>query len=285
MTTKSLANMSISQLRAETPSVFAINPINAVSKRYKFLSTADAVRALMERGFVISDSQEQGVRIERNKGYQMHMVRMRYSETYLQGKRLELGDNVFELVLRNSHNLRSSFTVEAAIYRCICENQLVVPSSALPMKYRIRHSNKSSDVQKILDFAVDNSVVVFNQIRQMQQTQVPPSIKSIFAEKAVILGAKSRVRLRGEQTLLEVRRPQDERSDMWTVLNVVQENLVKGDVTGLFKGINGIVTLEKMNKQLWRSALDVVLTMTTMNQNIGSSYERAFKLNNGRNSI
>ncbi len=54
---------------------------------------------------------------------------------------------------------------------------------------------------------------------------------------------------------LERRRPTDKSDDLWTVFNVVQENIMRGGVTGAVrttKPITQVAEVQRINQELWQ---------------------------------
>ena len=68
------------------------------------------------------------------------------------------------------------------------------------------------------------------------------------------------------ESLLNTHRPQDCNTDLWTIFNVVQENLLKGGITvesnGKIRKSKEVTSIPKritINQELWRLAKDTMV--------------------------
>ena len=64
--------ISDDELRRFSPSVFASQPIEGVSERYRFLPTSSILNGMRENGWVPVRAQEQSIRTEARRGFQKH---------------------------------------------------------------------------------------------------------------------------------------------------------------------------------------------------------------------
>jgi hypothetical protein len=113
-------------LRRLAPSIFAESPMNGVSSRYRFASTASIIETLRGEGWEPVRAEQQSVRLEARSGYQMHMIRFARRDDITAFSSRLLGDVRPELILRNSHDRSSSFRIDAGLFRLACLNGLVV---------------------------------------------------------------------------------------------------------------------------------------------------------------
>jgi Domain of unknown function (DUF932) len=67
--------ISDEEIRRFAPSVFASQPIEGVSERYRFLPTSSILNGMRENGWVPVRAQEQSIRTEARHGFQKHVVR------------------------------------------------------------------------------------------------------------------------------------------------------------------------------------------------------------------
>lgn len=211
------------ELNALPNSVLAVHPWERVSKDYAFLSSLEVTKALGEVGLYPYLVQQAGTRIESKDGYTKHLMRFRSSTIK------PLTGNVYpEVVLINAHDRASSFMVELGLFRCACLNGLMV-SLGNWGKYRIRHVASSiSDVLVAAEAVVDMFPMIEERVSRMQQTMLTWAQYSAFAEQAMSLRWEAGKMPFEAHNVLRVRRTEDNATDLWTVFNVIQENLLKG---------------------------------------------------------
>jgi hypothetical protein len=70
------------QLQTLAPSVFATAAHASRSDRYGYVNSIDLIRALVEKGFSITDATQSKARDEGKRDFTKHMVRMRHVESY-----------------------------------------------------------------------------------------------------------------------------------------------------------------------------------------------------------
>ena len=92
-------------IRKTAPSIFASQPWAETSQNYRFLPTISVVNALRDSGFNVVKATQSRCRIEGKGEFTKHMIRLRHS-TYMNP--LNIGDEVPEIVLVNSHDRSSS---------------------------------------------------------------------------------------------------------------------------------------------------------------------------------
>jgi hypothetical protein len=246
-----------STLRTQAPSIFALGPMAGVSDRYTFVPTARIVDGLREQNWMPVEVEEQRIRKEARRGFQKHMLRFRRAE-----QMATLDEYCVELVLLNSHDRGCAYQLHAGIYRRICSNGLVVSEGGFEA-IRFRHSKLETDEVvrasfRLLEFVPKVGQMV-NRFRE----------RLLDAEESLEL-ARHAIRLRyasldsspvEPETLLKVRRDEDVSLDLWTALNRVQENLIRGGVSDFHRdrrgrlrsvrALRGIDSKVSLNKGLW----------------------------------
>ncbi len=246
-----------SELRTEAPSIFASGPMRGVSESYTFVPTARIVDGLREHDWVPVKAEEQRIRKEARRGFQKHMLRFRRAE-----QMRTLDEWSVELVLLNSHDRGCAYQLHAGIYRRICSNGLVVSEGSFEA-VRFRHSKlETAEVVhasfRLLDFVPK----VGEMVNQFRQRLLKPSESLDLARHAVLLRyEKPDASPISPETLLHARRDEDSGSDLWTTLNRIQENLIRGGISDSkrdargrirsVRAIHGIDSKVSLNKALW----------------------------------
>ena len=242
------------QLRRVAPSIFADGAHASRSARYSYIPTIEVLRGLRANGFDPYTVAQARTRDEANFGYTKHFLRLRH--------RSHLGtDQTNEIILLNSHNGSSSYQMLAGVFRYVCANGLICGKTY----HDIRVPHKGDARDQVLDGAhvILRSFGLVTEARQrMQATQ-------LTREEARAYGAAAlQLRYDGVHTAIspaqavEPRREQDRRTDLWTVLNVAQENLLRGGQPGraadgrsvTTRAITAIDQGTALNRALWTLA-------------------------------
>ena len=247
-------------LRLQAPSIFANGPMTGLSSRYAFVPTTEIVGGLRQKDWVPVDVEQQRVRSESRLGFQKHLIRFRRAE-----QMQTLDEWNAELVLTNSHDAGCAYILQVGIYRRLCSNGLVVSDETFDA-IRFRHAGlKAEEVvqasYRILEY-VPRLGALIDRFRTRLLTE-PDALT--FARRALLLRYESLEQSPIEaQTLLTPRRPEDQANDLFTMLNRVQENLVRGglsdsrrDRAGKLRSVRslrGIDSKVSLNKGLWTLA-------------------------------
>ncbi|UCN00133.1 DUF945 domain-containing protein [Sulfurimonas sp. SWIR-19] len=242
------------QLQAQAPALFTEEPHFDVSDKYHFIPTIDVIEEIRAKSWYPVSVDVASVRDADKEGYQQHLVRFRHFDDLLHPQ-----ENVVELLLFNSHDRSKSFVIAAGIYRFVCSNGLVIADSVFE-SYKIKHlGDRENDVAH----AVANITAIKPKL--MQKVHTLEAIKLSEPEKASF--AKSSIALRFEphlqidyQDLLVPHRDEDTKDDLYTVMNVIQENLLRGNISGVnkesgrrftSKEITSITKDVEVNQGLW----------------------------------
>lgn len=225
----SINPLTINQLKEQAPALFTEQPHHEVSDIYHFIPTIDVVKEIKSHNWHPVSVSQASVRDEDKEGTQQHLVRFRHFDDLLNPQ-----ENAVELLLFNSHDRSKSFSISAGIYRFVCSNGLIIADSVFET-YKIKHlGEKDNDVAT----AVNNITAIRPKL--MQRIETLESITLTQGEKEAF--AKSSIPLRFDKhlqvnylDLLIPHRDEDIKDDLYTVLNVIQENLLKGNISGINK--------------------------------------------------
>ncbi len=120
-----MRTMSLDQIRTVAPSVFSTKPYAAMSEKYRFFETSHIVEALMQEGFAVVRAQQSRSRIEGKQDFTKHLLRFRHASMADSA----VQSTVPEIVLVNSHDGSSSYTLSLGLYRVICLGSYWIPGS------------------------------------------------------------------------------------------------------------------------------------------------------------
>lgn len=212
-----------STLAAHIPSAYATQAWQGVSNRYAFLPTAEVIHALQANGLACLSAKQSGTRKEGKEGYTKHSLRFRVVNSIYNTP--ILGEVFPEVILTNSHDRGSSFIVEMGLYRTVCSNGLVVAIGSLS-SFRVRH------VSSTIDGVLESVQQVINQFPLVEETVRALKAKTLTiteAEKYSELALGLRYDMGkapfSATRLLSLRRTEDAGYNLWSVYNVIQENL------------------------------------------------------------
>ena len=241
------------------PSIFAEGPSPSVSNKYQFIKNSDVLENLSTLGWNPREMSEVKARKSHTKGFQKHLIRLSNPEF----KTVNVGDEVPELILTNSHNGKNSFSFRIGIYRLVCSNGLVIPTEEFT-NITVKHvGNMVSQIQEVINKMSGSFSSVYGDINKMKTKKMTTREISSFARAAANLRSSTlteRISSNIEE-VISPKRGADEGDDLWKVYNRAQENLIRGNFEiktkkGSRKGtsIRSIDKGIKINEDLWNLA-------------------------------
>ncbi|QDQ41114.1 DUF945 domain-containing protein [Legionella geestiana] len=255
--------LTVDALRRKAPSIFTQQSSDNTSDKYQHISTISIVEGLMKEGFYPTWAHQSNSRLETKRAYTKHMFRFRHQDT-----KPSFTELFPEIVLVNSHDGLSSYRLNAGVFRLVCSNGLVAGHSYEEM--RVRHQGD------ILGNIIEGTYKIIEDSRLMiEASNNMASINLDRQEQLAFAEAAHSLRFDDSETgqqieplkLLAPRRRQDANTnDLFTVFNVVQENVIRGRIPGYARDSHGylrrIRTREvkgidqniKLNKALWTLA-------------------------------
>lgn len=260
---RNIQPMTNDQLIEIAPSIGATQPAKRVSSKYDFVPTIQAVDLLRSAGWVPFYASQANTRKESLEGYQHHTIKFVLDNDFT------AIDNVFTMDLSNSHNGLGSFSLNGGIYRLICSNGLMTCNKS----YQFRHRHVGFDPKLFVESSErmsDNQKALKGQVGDMAAIELTKDEQGIFARAAhTLLNDKDGKPHPVEpEKLLYERRYDDKGNDLWSKLNVIQENIMKGGRSTYVRNennpwrrskktmrkIKSIKRQEQLNKALWMMA-------------------------------
>ncbi len=246
------------QIRRLAPSVFADHAHIDTSSKYGFINTLDIMERMQNEGFMVTKADQSSVRDEGKQAFTKHMLRFRHVDA-----KPVVNGTLPEIIMFNSHDRSSGFSVEAGLFRLICSNGLVVPTGETFGSVRMRHSkNASDDAIEGVYSVIENVPNIAAQLENMNGTLLTRDEQVIFAEEALLLRWDEGSAPITVNQALSPRRNDDRKTDVYTTLNVLQENLIRGDILGRdrnnrlrrTRAVESINADTKLNKGLYSLA-------------------------------
>ena len=251
--------LTVDEMRQWAPSIFATKPWHATSDKYKFIPTTHVIDVLGSRGFLPVRAEQSRSRIDGKEGFTKHVIRFRHAD-YL--RRNVVGSEFPEIILSNAHDGVSAYTLEGGIFRLDCLNGMVVSSASMD-RISIRHTSSDHDFDgRVLDVTsmlAESLPAVMQQVNEWRGMPIPEPIRRNLAESATRF---RELEVRDVSPILRPRRREDEGRDLWSTVNVVQENIVRGGsrvvlADGRFSRTRAIGSVDsdmRFNRALWKSA-------------------------------
>lgn len=227
------------------------------SDRYAMVPTSRMLNVLADYGWHPAKVKEANTRVEGNRGFQKHVVRLRNSQF---NSPITIGEYVPEIVLINSHMGSSAFQLMCGVYRLVCSNGLTVGENW--STERIVHKGYADEkAENAIRRIVQVLPEVTGKVEEFRAIGMNDSERLAFAESALELvkDADDKYSIRPDR-IIQPRRWAD-RSDqsLWGTFNVVQENLIRGgirrtDSVGRRSHTRQVKSIDKdlaINRALW----------------------------------
>ncbi|RZA65554.1 DUF932 domain-containing protein [Citrobacter koseri] len=239
------------ELLRVVPSVFSEDKHASRSERYTCIPTITLLENLQREDFQPFFACQTRVRDQGKREYSKHMLRLR------RGGQIT-GHQVPEIILLNSHDGSSSYQMLPGLFRMVCQNGLICGESF----GEVRVPHKGDVVERVIEGAYE-VLAVFDRVdekrEEMQALMLPPPAQQAMAKAALTYRFGEEFQPVNETQLLTPRRVQDQRNDLWTTYQRIQENLVKGGLTGRnatgkrarTRAVSGIDGDVKLNRALW----------------------------------
>ena len=233
------------------PAIFAEKAASTVSDKYTFIPTTRILSVLEDQGWIPTSASQVNSHKEDNKQFAKHLIRLRRDEAI----QPEVNKTIPEIVLFNSHNGKSNYDLRMGLYRFVCSNGMVVSDQEFG-SIKIRHMGYTDEqvIQASQEF-IDNSTRIMNVVDEWQDIKLDRDQMRSFGRDAAKLRFEDPDDLT-INTVLQARRTEDMGTDLWTVFNRTQENLIQGGflVTNGRRRSRKITNIDKnvdINTRLW----------------------------------
>ena len=218
------------ELMYHVPSIFGEDRHTSRSERYAYIPTITVLENLQREGFQPFFACQTRVRDQSRREYTKHMLRLRRAGQIT-------GQHVPEIILLNSHDGSSSYQMLPGYFRAICTNGLVCGQSL----GELRVPHRGNVVEKVIEGAYE-VVGVFDRIEEKRDYRYGDEHQPVTTAD-----------------ILTPRRREDYGKDLWSTYQTIQENMLKGGISGRSargkrihtRAIHSIDTDIKLNRALW----------------------------------
>lgn len=235
----SIAPLPLADVLSRFPTLAATEAHASRSEKYSFISTRDVLEKLTGEGFSIHGVMTANVRTPKpgavsKFGYQKHAVTLRRADLTFRN----VGDVLPQITLVGSHDGSSALEFFAGAFRLVCLNGLKVGTAWA--SFKVRHvGDIAAPVMDATYNVVGQMAALSDKVQEFQGVTLSADAQHAFASEALALRYDDGEAPVTPTALLGARRIEDTTSDLWTVFNRVQENLIRGGTRGLTMGSNG----------------------------------------------
>ncbi len=206
-------------------------PHTDASEKYSLISSIQVIDELKNKfNWHVTSVQVAPTKDESRENKQVHCVRLRHFDDLIAPQ-----ESAVEILFFNSFDRSKAFTISIGIFRFSCANGLVVGETF--DSYKLRHigdleNNLDEIIQKVTEFKpkLEHKIKVFSSL-MLSQLEM-----ETYAKLAVPLKFAPHLDIDSKQ-LLEPHRDEDRKdTSLYTVMNVIQENLIRSNnISGINK--------------------------------------------------
>lgn len=239
-------SISLDSLRQRVPAIFTKTPSPKVSNRYSFADSEYYLQKFIDADWFIHSARQ----VSKSE-YAPHQVILRNNDI------ATVGDLLPQLIFTNSHNGIKKMTMDTGIYRLVCSNGLVVPTS-ITQSLSIKHIDLGdSTTDTIVNSFYEKIPIIMNNIDRMRNKILTNDEIDNFTYNALQIRFINAVGI-NINDVVKPSRIEDYSDDLWTVFNVVQEKIIRGGIQlpskRHSKPINNFVNDNDINTKLWQLA-------------------------------
>jgi hypothetical protein len=264
------------EIEARAPAAYTLGHAETLSARYGEVSTARAIEILDGHGWKPTQAAQKKARTVTGRGYAEHLIAFGMPGGFEGSPSVNERP---EVILYNSHDGSSSLRLFVGFYRFICSNGIVAGEG---FEARIRHSlGTVAGFETMLNETVERIPAMLEAVNRLRSVSLTPAGIREAGERAARLrwetlpgsdvltpGAYSTPEtVRG---LVSPRRWADDKPDAWTVLNRIQEGVIRGGVlirsvteakpTGAdrkAKAVGSVSETVRLNRAVWDTVAEV----------------------------
>lgn len=245
-------------LYRHVPSIFAREAHDSRSERYVYVPTIEIVEGLRREGWFPFFAVQAVPRDGSRHGHAKHMLRLRRDDGI--GK-----PEAAEVIIVNSHDGTSAYQMFAGVLRFVCTNSMIAGERF--EEVRVPHKGGIQDqiIEGVYTVAEDFPRLV-EATETMKDTRLSEGEQRVLAEASLVARyGEEESPVRPDQ-IIAPRRREDVGQSLWQTFNVIQENLIRGGLSGRrqtadgrirrsqTRAINGIDQNVGLNRALWTLA-------------------------------
>jgi hypothetical protein len=256
---RSAAPITNDEIRRFAPSILAEHAHDSRSSRYAFIPTVNILDGLRKEGFQPYEIRQARTKTEDKREAAKHLIRLRHES---QGDK---SGECAEIILLNSHDGSSSYKLMSGVFRMVCSNGLI----AGDMFQDVTVQHKGDIIGNVIEGSYQVLKEAQNVIEHVDNFK---GLQLSRDEQRLLAAASIPLRFDVEEDkpapvtvdqLLRINRRVDDKDDLWTVFNTLQENLIRGGIStrnpetrrrSSTREVSGIDQNVKINRALWTLA-------------------------------
>lgn len=211
--------------------ILTANAMPTASSKYGFINSQNIIDTFQATGWTVDKTQFARVKNAEKDGFQKHMVWLKNADLPKISGLTNANESEVRLCLVNSHDCTSRLSIFLGIMRIACLNQLI--AGTVFKHFHAVHSQNI--IQKLglgIDYVAQGIPEFIENIKQLQGTQLTLTQRLDLANlvlPARFNGVKSLIS--ADYSIVErALRQTDNSQDAYTVLNRMQEYLIRGGI-------------------------------------------------------
>lgn len=228
--------LSKDEIRNIAPMVFAPSKTNPeTSDRYDYIGTEKLIDDMAKKGWYVTECKQQRAN-KRSKVRSFHTLAFQNPNLGIINEETGEVEAFPRIIVSNSHDGFHSFKFMAGLFRLVCSNGLILADAEFT-SFSLRHINYSEEnLYKIVAQSIELTKKKVTVINEMKEKRLSVSEQREFATKAIAIRKgvevdKLKVSDEDLTDILEPVRDEDRDDSLWSVFNVLQEKVIKGDFT------------------------------------------------------
>lgn len=227
------------ELQKACPAAFKTEPTNPnVSDRYVQANTETVIDDLAKLGWFPVQAKQ--CRTNKNSSgiRSLHMIAFQNPDVKIVKQGPDGGETVDSwprIILTNSHDGFNSFKFLLGMFRLVCSNGLIVGDTEL-VNMSVKHINYDFEtLRDIVKTAIEQVPNIVCKMNAMKNTVLDDEQKVELAKNVVKIrkGIEDDQKFEiDEKTIMDILDPMrkdDKSDDLWTVFNICQEKMIKGE--------------------------------------------------------
>jgi hypothetical protein len=196
-----------------------------VTKQFKVVDTAEVVSRFEAEGYQVESVLKANVRNQDKNGFQKHLIRMSHPEITCKVNGLRP-----EIIYKNAYDGTTQNEIFMGIYRFICANGL--ESGTDFERIKVKHVGDNV-FGRVLDACLkmrQSFPELIDTVQRMQSRQLSQNEIVHLAQSMgeFLVSKRDNIVQADFSGLLRMRRSGDSSADLFTILNVIQENSLAG---------------------------------------------------------
>lgn len=230
--------MNTVKIYQENHNAYNNNSVHEGSSKYRQVDSTMITQIISSYGFEMS-----GVSASNKKVTSKHVMVYKY-----QGS--DLGtEEVPTILVYNSHNRSCSLTFRLGFFRAVCANGLVVGDD-ISTPIRIRHTTSINE--QVIKAAIGQLMIrvydIAASVQKLKNTRISYEDMIQYAKEAILLRKTNEKKI-DIIKLVSATRKEDEENNLWNLMNIVQEKMVRGGAG--YKILRSEISKTEVSKGLW----------------------------------